>query len=38
LGGLKIREINMAKGNNPLKKIFLFNFEIFIIFRIHKGV
>ncbi len=36
--GLKIKDSSKNKGNIPLKKIFLFDFVIFFIFRIHQGI
>ena len=33
--GLKIKDSSKSKGNIPLRKIFLFDFVIFFIFRIH---
>ena len=38
VNGLKIKDISKNKGNIFLKKIFLFDFVIFFIFRIHKGI
>jgi len=35
---LKINDSSKSKGNIPFKKIFLFNFVIFFIFRIHQGI
>ena len=36
--GLKIKDSSKNKGNIFFKKIFLFDFVIFFIFRIHQGI
>ena len=36
--GFKIKDNIKNKGNIPLKKIFLFDFVIFFIFRIHQCI
>ena len=36
--GLKIKDSSKSKGKVIFKKIFLFDFVIFFIFRIHQGI